>query len=73
MIQKRGCATGVYHFGHFYIFGGLNYSHKILKCSEKLIGSAWTSIADMKESRKNASALSFNTDSIYVFGGSSNS
>jgi hypothetical protein len=34
---KRGCAAGVYHHGHYYIFGGLNYSNKILKSSEKFI------------------------------------
>ena len=72
MITKRGCATGVFHYGHFYIFGGLNYVSKILKSCEKFCDSKWASIADMKECRKNASALSMTSDSIYVFGGSSN-
>lgn len=72
MNTKRGCATGVFHHGNFYIFGGLNYVNKILKSCERFSNKKWTSIADMKESRKNASALSMTSDSIYVFGGASN-
>lgn len=72
MTTKRGCAAGVFHHGHFYIFGGLNYASKILKSSEKFLENRWHSIAEMKECRKNASALSMTSDSIYVFGGSSN-
>jgi hypothetical protein len=72
MITKRGCATGVFHYGQFFVFGGLNYVSKILKNCEKFSENKWVSIADMKECRKNASALSMTSDSIYVFGGSSN-
>lgn len=32
----------------------------------------WKKIADMRESRKNASAISMTADTIYVFGGTSN-
>ena len=35
MTTKRGCAAGVFHYGQFYIFGGLNYASKILKSCEK--------------------------------------
>ena len=33
----------------------------------------WKKIADLKEPRKNASALAMTADTIYVFGGTSNS
>ena len=72
MINKRGSAVGLEHFGSVYVFGGLNYSKKVLSQCEKFSNSEWTAIADMKECRKNASAVALNSDSIYVFGGSSN-
>jgi hypothetical protein len=72
MTSKRGCASGVFHYGNYYIFGGLNYASKILKSCERFSDKKWKPIADMRECRKNASALSMTSDSIYVFGGSSN-
>ena len=41
MHIKRGCAAGVFHYGQYYIVGGLNYSQKILRSSEKLVEDRW--------------------------------
>jgi hypothetical protein len=74
MATKRGCATGVYHWGSYYVFGGLNYIDKCLKQCERYITTQrkWKPIASMHTERKNASSISMTSDSIYVFGGSSN-
>lgn len=42
MSIRRGCAVGVYHYGQYYVFGGLNYASKILKSCEKYSESKWT-------------------------------
>jgi hypothetical protein len=84
MHSRRGCTSAVYHEGYIYVFGGINYTDKVMKKCERLAlidlpeagdfsQSKWQKIADMKECRKNASACSVTTDTIYVFGGSSNS
>ena len=55
--------------------GGLNYTEKILKKCERysISEDRWDHIADMQEPRKNSSACALTTDTIYVFGGSSQS
>ena len=55
--------------------GGLNYTEKILKKCERysIADDRWDHIADMQEPRKNSSACALTTDTIYVFGGSSQS
>ena len=87
MLHRRGCMASVLHEGYVYVFGGLNYTEKIMKRCERLLlmgnpgdslqaepkQESWHKIADMKECRKNASAVSMTADTIYVFGGSSNS
>jgi N-acetylneuraminic acid mutarotase len=71
MHTKRGCFSGVYHEGYVFVFGGLNYTDKILKKCERysLQDNIWTTLSDMHEHRKNSSACSLTTDTIYVFGG----
>lgn len=80
LITRRGCFPSVYHEGYLYCFGGLNYTDKIMKKCERIcliddaegVKHRWHEVADMKEFRKNASACSITSDTIYVFGGSSN-
>ena len=86
MNIRRGCMASLYHEGYIYVFGGLNYTEKILKKCERLLlvdhiteigkippkPEKWNKIADMKECRKNASAISMSADILYVIGGSSN-
>lgn len=73
MITKRGCFAAIYHEGYVFTFGGLNYTDKILKKCERysIPDNKWQSLADMNETRKNASACALTTDTIYIFGGSS--
>ena len=75
MITKRGCFSAVFHEGYVFVFGGLNYTEKILKKCERFSVSdnKWEPIADMGEPRKNSSACTLTTDTIYIFGGSSQS
>jgi len=78
MITKRGCMTAVFHEGYIYCFGGINYTDKVMKKCERLCmldeaKDSWQKIAEMRECRKNASACSVTADTIYIFGGSSNS
>ena len=77
MITKRGCMAAVYHEGFLYCFGGINYVDKVMKKCERLDlmqeEQQWQKIADIRECRKNASACSVTADTIYIFGGSSNS
>lgn len=74
MLTKRGCFSAIYLQGYVFSFGGLNYTDKILKKSEKydLKSNRWLKIACMIEPRKNSSACSLTSDTIYVFGGTSN-
>jgi len=73
MIIKRGCFTGLYQYGFVFAFGGLNYTHKVLRYCEKydVENDQWEEIAPMVEPRKNASSCALTSDTIYVFGGSS--
>ena len=73
MIMKRGCFTGIYQYGFVFAFGGLNYTHKVLRYCEKydVENDQWEEIAPMVEPRKNASSCALTSDTIYVFGGSS--
>jgi hypothetical protein len=73
MIAKRGCFSAVYHEGFVFVFGGLNYTDKILKKCERynIQENRWDPISDMHEQRKNSSACVLTTDTIYVFGGTS--
>ena len=75
MANKRGCFSSVYHAGFVYAFGGINYTDKMLKRCERLNleTNKWQPIASMNECRKNASACTFTSETIYVFGGNSNS
>ncbi len=75
MIHKRGCFSAIFHEGVVFVFGGLNYTEKVLKKSERysLTEDKWDPIADMCEPRKNSSACALTADTIYVFGGSSQS
>ena len=72
MFTKRGCFATIYHEGFVYVFGGINYSDRIMSKCEKysVKDKIWNLIANMKLVRKNASACALNTDTIYVFGGS---
>lgn len=74
MITKRGCFSALYSQGYVFAFGGLNYTDKILKKCEKycIKDNTWSRIACMVEPRKNASSCALSSDSIYVFGGTSN-
>jgi hypothetical protein len=73
MISKRGCFTALYQYGFVFVFGGLNYTHKVLRYCEKydIENDQWEEIAPMVEPRKNASSCALTSDTIYVFGGSS--
>jgi len=73
MITKRGCFSTVFHEGLVFVFGGLNYTEKVLrKCERYMVSeNKWDAIADMIEPRKNSSACTLTADTIYVFGGSS--
>ena len=73
MTIKRGCFTGIYQYGFIFVFGGLNYTHKVLRYCEKydVANNQWEEIAPMVEPRKNASSCALTSDTIYVFGGSS--
>lgn len=73
MNTKRGCFSAVFHEGFIFVFGGLNYTDKILKKCERfsIAENKWESIGDMLECRKNSSACVLTTDTIYVFGGTS--
>jgi N-acetylneuraminic acid mutarotase len=72
MISKRGCFAAIYHEGFIFVMGGLNYNEKILKKCERysVADNRWDPLADMCEPRKNGSACSLTTDTIYIFGGS---
>jgi hypothetical protein len=35
MHSKRGCFSGIFHEGFVFVFGGLNYTDKILKKCER--------------------------------------
>lgn len=74
MITKRGCFSALYLYGFVLVFGGLNYTHKIMKYSEKydVENDSWGEIAPMVEPRKNCSSCALTSDTVYVFGGSSN-
>ena len=54
--------------------GGINYTEKVLKRCERLNlkTGVWQPITSMKECRKNAAACTMTSDTIYVFGGTSN-
>lgn len=73
MVTKRGCFTGLYQYGFVFVFGGLNYTHKVLRYCEKydVANDQWEEIAPMVEPRKNAASCALTSDTIYVFGGSS--
>ena len=74
MITKRGCFSALYQFGFVFAFGGLNYTHKIMRYCEKydVDNDIWEEIAPMVEPRKNWTSCALTSDTIYVFGGSSN-
>lgn len=73
MHSKRGCFSAIYHEGFVFVFGGLNYTEKILRKSERFCfkEQKWEPIAEMNEARKNSSACALTTDTIYVIGGTS--
>jgi len=73
MHHKRGCMAGLFHEGIAFVFGGLNYTEKVLRKCERynIDKNMWENIADMNEARKNLSAVALTTDTIYVFGGTS--
>ena len=73
MLTKRGCFTALYQYGFVFVFGGLNYTHKVLRYCEKydIVNDQWEEIAPMVEPRKNAASCALTSDTIYVFGGSS--
>lgn len=72
MFHQRGCFSAIYHESNIYVFGGINYTDKIMAFSERycLISKSWHEIAPMNTTRKNASAVALNSDTIYVIGGS---
>ena len=74
MNTKRGCFSAVYLSGFIFAFGGLNYTDKILKKCEKydVRENWWIKIACLVEPWKNSSACALTSDTIYVFGGTSN-
>ena len=74
MITKRGCFSSLFLYGFVFVFGGLNYTHKIMRYWEKydVENDAWGEIAPMVEPRKNCSSCALTSDTIYVFGGSNN-
>ena len=49
MFTKRGCFTGLYHEGFVYVFGGINYSDRIMSKSEKysIKDKSWNLISPM--------------------------
>jgi hypothetical protein len=71
MQTKRGCFTGLYLHGYVFAFGGLNYTHKVLRYCEKynVEKDEWEEIAPMVQPRKNSSSCALTSDTIYVFGG----
>lgn len=75
MTHKRGCFSALFHEGMVFVFGGLNYTEKVLRRCERysLQDNRWEPLADMCEPRKNSSVCSLTTDTLYVFGGSSQS
>jgi hypothetical protein len=54
MVTKRGCFTAIYQYGFVFVFGGLNYTHKVLRYCEKydIENDQWEEIAPMVEPRK---------------------
>lgn len=73
MITKRGCFSAVYHENHVFVFGGLNYTDKIMRKCEKysIANNTWEKVSCMNRGRKNSSACVLTADTIYVFGGAS--
>lgn len=73
MQSKRGCFSAIYHEGFVFVFGGLNYTEKILRKSERFCfqEQRWEPIAEMNEARKNSSACALTSDTVYVIGGTS--
>jgi len=71
MLTKRGCFTALYQYGFVFVFGGLNYTQKVLRYCEKydVQNDQWEEIAPMVQPRKNASSCALTSDTIYVFGG----
>ena len=37
MLHRRGCSAAVFHEGYVYVCGGLNYTEKIMRKSERLL------------------------------------
>lgn len=71
MNSKRGCFSAIYHEGCIFVFGGINYTDRILTKCERydIVSNQWHNIAPMSKSRKNSSAVALNSESLYVFGG----
>ena len=73
MHTKRGCFSTVSLNGFVYVFGGINYSDRIMSKCERynLAENVWSPLTCLVEPRKNSSACVLNGESIYVFGGNS--
>lgn len=68
---KRGCSAATYTDGHVYVMGGQNHQDKVLKKCERynVALNKWEVIPSMEFKRKNPSAVAFNNNDIYIFGG----
>lgn len=73
MVIGRGCFCAIYHEGFVWAFGGVNYVDKVIrKCERYSVETdTWKRIPDMVSPRKNASACALSSDTIYLFGGTS--
>jgi hypothetical protein len=73
MVIGRGCFCAIYHEGYVWAFGGVNYVDKVIrKCERYAVETdTWKRIPDMVTPRKNASACALSSDTIYLFGGTS--
>ena len=73
MQIMRGCFAALYHEGYAWVFGGVNYTDKVIRKCERynVETDEWKRIPDMVTPRKNASACGLSSDTIYLFGGTS--
>ena len=74
MNVKRGCHATVYLDEHVFVFGGVNYTDKALRKSERydMQLNKWELLPHMRDARKNASACVLSKVLVYVFGGTNN-
>ena len=73
MVIMRGLFAAIYHEGFVWAFGGVNYTDKVIRKCERysVENDEWKRIPDMVTPRKNASACALSSDTIYLFGGTS--